>query len=131
MNKGWSATHAAATDFGAAGIGLGAGAATTALLASGPVGLVAAAGGAVAVGVGDVAYQAFQENWKEDIAQHGVVAGIGTGVKDVGVNTGKDMAHMAEGVGTLAKDGAVAAWHGVQDVGSGIADVAEKVWNWL
>jgi uncharacterized protein YukE len=131
MDKGWSAGHAAAADLGSAAIGLGAGVATTVAFASAPVALIVGGAGAVAIGVGDLAYQAFQENWSEDFHEHGFVGGMATGVEHVGENTGKDLGHMLEGAGHLAKDVGEGAWHGIEHAGSGVADVAKKVWGWL
>lgn len=131
MDKGWSAGHAAIADLGSAAIGLGAGVAATVALASAPVAFVTVTAGVVAIGVGDIAYQAFHENWKEDVDQHGFVDGVATGAGHVFENTGKDMAHIGEGVGHLAKDAGEGVAHGVEHVGSGVANVAKKVWDWL
>lgn len=61
------------------------------------MGAVLLGGGAVVVGVGDFAYQGFHEHWSEDIHDHGVIAGLGTGVDNMGKNTGGDMKDMAVG----------------------------------
>jgi uncharacterized protein YukE len=108
VNKGWSPGHAAGADFGAAaiGLGVGAGVGAVAALASAPAWLTAAGVGIVAAGVGDVAYQAFQENWSEDDAQHGGFwGGTVAGTGHVFENVGKDMAHMGEDV-----------WNGVKSL---------------
>ncbi|HEX3779015.1 MAG TPA: hypothetical protein VHX38_05070 [Pseudonocardiaceae bacterium] len=110
QDKGWSSAHAAGADFGAAAIGIGAGVGATALLASAPAwGTVTGAGIAV-VGVGDIAYQAFQENWSEDDAQHGGFwGGTLAGTGHVFTNVGKDVAHMGEDV----YDGVKSLWNDV------------------
>lgn len=106
VNKGWSSGHAAGADFGAAAIGIGAGVGATVALATLPAWGTAAAAGIVAVGVGDIAYQAFQENWSEDDAQHGGFwGGTLAGTGHVFENVGKDIAHMGEDV-----------WNGVKSL---------------
>ncbi|HEX5114988.1 MAG TPA: hypothetical protein VFW65_07300 [Pseudonocardiaceae bacterium] len=130
MDKGWSADHAAIADLGSAALGLGTGAAIVAI-ATAPVALVAVGAGIAAVGVGDLAYQAFQENWQEDFHQHGAVGGFATGVGHVGENVGKDMAHIGEGAWHLAEDAGQEVAHGAEHIGSGVANVAKKVWDWL
>ncbi|HEY4019357.1 MAG TPA: hypothetical protein VGM75_11765, partial [Pseudonocardiaceae bacterium] len=67
VNKGWSSKRAAGADFGAAAIGLGAAVGVGALCVTAPAWGTALAVGGTAVGVGDIAYQAFQENWGEDM----------------------------------------------------------------
>ena len=106
VNKGWSPGHAAGADFGAAAIGLAAGAGATVALATLPAWGTVAGAGIVAVGVGDIAYQAFQENWSEDDAQHGGFwGGLAAGTGHVFENVGKDVAHMGEDV-----------WNGVKSL---------------
>jgi hypothetical protein len=106
VNKGWSPGHAAGADFGAAAIGLAAGAGATVALATLPAWGTVAGAGVVAVGVGDIAYQAFQENWSEDDAQHGGFwGGTLAGTGHVFENVGKDVAHMGEDV-----------WNGVKSL---------------
>jgi hypothetical protein len=128
VDKGWSSTHAAIADFGSAALGVGAAATTMGLLKM-PSLEGALISGAVGFGVGDIAYQACQENWDEDIGQHGVVKGIGIGIGNVGENTAKDVVHMAEGIGDSAKSFAVGAWHDLANVGGGIGETAKKVWD--
>jgi uncharacterized protein YukE len=74
---------------------LGAGAGITATLAGG-AGVLA--GGAVAFGVGDLTHHLIDENWGQDISQNGVVLGIGKGIGDSFVNTGKDIGNIASSV---------------------------------
>jgi hypothetical protein len=56
------------------------------------------AGGAVAFGVGDFAHHLIDENWGQDISHDGVVLGVGKGIGDSVVNTGKDIGHIASSV---------------------------------
>jgi len=53
------------------------------------------AGGAVAFGVGDLTHHLIDENWGQDISQNGVVLGVGKGIGDSVVNTGKDIGNIA------------------------------------
>jgi hypothetical protein len=97
----------AAGDLGALGgtaalglIGVGAtGAAIGGVLVGGAV------GAAVAVGVGDLIHNAFQENWGGDIHKYGVLGGIGHGTVDTLDHTRHDLAHMASSI-----------WHGVTSI---------------
>jgi hypothetical protein len=97
----------AAGDLGAAGgvaalgvLGVGAtGAAIGGVLVGGAV------GAAVAVGVGDLVHNAFQENWGGDIHKYGVLGGLGHGTVDTLDHTRHDMAQMADTV-----------WHGVTSI---------------
>jgi hypothetical protein len=116
ISKGANPTVAIAEDATAnvAGVaaGVAVGGAIIAGVAGAPVvvaGVAAVAGGAVAVGVGDLVYEGFHEHWDEDIQQDGVVGGIAAGTGHMFVNTGKDLGHMAEGIGSGAKS----LWHGV------------------
>jgi len=109
IDKGWSADHARAADYGAAGIGLvGGGAAGAGFAAIGvaPVG-AALIGGAAVVGIGDLAYQGFHEHWAEDIHQDGVAGGVLTGIEHMGENTGTDIKDMFVGVGHAG----ITLWH--------------------
>jgi uncharacterized protein YukE len=91
----------------AAGLGaLGAGGLGVSLAAGG-AGVLA--GGAVAYGVGDFAHNLILENWSGDIHSHGVLAGIGMGIGDSAVNTGKDFVK----VGTGIAHGAESLWHSI------------------
>ncbi|MFD4367774.1 WXG100 family type VII secretion target [Rhodococcus sp. NPDC058521] len=111
MEKGWSATEARSKDYGAAAIGLaagagtvaGAGAAASLAGATAPVWLTTVGAGFAVVGVGDFAYQGFHEHWSEDIHDRGVVSGIGHGIANVGSNTGDDLWGMGVGGVNLAK----------------------------
>ena len=113
VEKGWSPTHAVAADLGAGAIGLGAGLGTAALIATAPVsvpvGLVAFAAGGVAVGVGDLAYQAFHEHWSEDIRDHGAVEGILVGVGHSAARVVDDAGNVAADIGELGES----MWHGM------------------
>jgi uncharacterized protein YukE len=113
-DKGWSSTEAWLKDGAAGAGGLLAGAGVVALAPEAvPVAAVVVGAGVVVVGVGDLGYQAFHEHWSEDIHDHGVVPGLLDGTGHVFANTGKDLAHMGEGIG-----------HGAEHV-------AKKVWGWL
>lgn len=105
IDKGWSPAQARAADYGSAGIGLaaGAGAGAVAGALSVSTGGAALIGGVAAVGVGDFVYQGFHEHWSEDMAQHGALGGVATGVEHMGEHTGEDVENMAVG-----------AWHGAQ-----------------
>lgn len=79
---------------GAAGMAIGAGVVTlfgggeVAAVAVGTVGAIAGA-----VGVGDFAHNAFQENWPQDVHHYGVLGGVGHGIADTWDKTRHDMAH--------------------------------------
>ncbi len=83
---------------GALGVGV-TGAAIGGVLVGGAVGAV------VAVGVGDLVHNAFQEHWSADIEKYGVVDGIGHGALDTLDKTGGDLGKMATGV-----------WHGISSI---------------
>jgi hypothetical protein len=97
----------AAGDLGAAGgvaalgvLGVGAaGAAIGGVLVGGAV------GAAVAVGVGDLVHNAFQENWGGDIHKYGVLGGLGHGTVDTLDHTRHDLAQMGSTI-----------WHGVTSI---------------
>jgi uncharacterized protein YukE len=76
-------------------------------LAAGGAGVLA--GGIVAYGVGDFAHNLILENWGADIHQHGVIAGIGAGIGDSAVNTGKDFAKLGTGIA----HGAESLWRSI------------------
>lgn len=86
----------------AAGVGaMAAGVAVVGVLGGGEVAAVAVgttASIAAAVGVGDFAHNAFQENWPQDIHQHGVLGGIGHGIADTFDKTRHDMAHYLDDI---------------------------------
>ncbi|HEY6423211.1 MAG TPA: hypothetical protein VIY28_08215 [Pseudonocardiaceae bacterium] len=107
MEKGWSGQHAVAADVTAGAIGLGAGAGLA--IACGPGIFVAAGAGAVAVGVGAFVYQGFHEHWSEEIHDHGVVGGIVTGVKHMGLHAGQEFVDIGKGMGGAA----TGVWHSV------------------
>jgi hypothetical protein len=116
ISKGESPTRAIAEDATSNVVGIAAGVAVGGAIVAGvagaPVvvaGVAAVAGGAVAVGVGDLVYEGFHEHWDEDIQQDGVVGGVTAGVGHMFGNSGKDLAHMGEGIGSGAKS----LWHGV------------------
>lgn len=92
-----------------AAVGLGALGATGlgVSLAAGGAGVLA--GGIVAYGVGDFAHNLILENWGDDIHQHGVIAGVGIGMGDSAVNTGKDFAKLGKGIA----HGAESLWHSI------------------
>lgn len=109
MDKGWSGPEAHLKDYGAAALGLAAGAAVVASLPADAVAGAAVLGGIAVVGVGDIAYQAFHEHWSQDIHDEGVVGGLLDGSGHVLSNVGSDVAGMATGVGHTASS----VWHGV------------------
>lgn len=116
ISKGENPARAIAEDATSNVAGVAAGVAVGGAIIAGvsgaPVvvaGAAAVVGGAVAVGVGDLVYEGFHEHWDEDIQQDGVVGGIAAGTSHMFVNTGKDLGHMAEGIG----NGAKSLWHGV------------------
>jgi hypothetical protein len=83
------------------GSALAAGLGTAALIGSGSMVAVGAGvigGGVVAVGVGDLVHEAFQENWGQDIHDHGVVDGLVDGTGHVFANTGKDLWNTGKGI---------------------------------
>ena len=83
----------------AAGLGaLGASGAGLTVVAGG-TGVIA--GGVVAYGVGDFAHNLIDQNWGQDIQQHGVALGVLDGIGNSAVQTGKDFGHVASSV-----------WHG-------------------
>jgi uncharacterized protein YukE len=76
------------------GTALAAGMGAAAVIGTGSMVAVAGGvvvGGVVAVGVGDLVHEAFQENWSQDIHDHGVVDGLADGTGHVFANTGKDL----------------------------------------
>jgi hypothetical protein len=87
---------------GTAVFGLGVGATGAAV---GGVVVGAAAGAVVAVGVGDLVHNAFQEHWGADIHQYGVLGGLGHGALDTLDKTGHDLGKMASGI-----------WHGISSI---------------
>ncbi|HEX4725115.1 MAG TPA: hypothetical protein VH333_21565 [Pseudonocardiaceae bacterium] len=64
-----------------------------------------AVGGIVAIGVGDFGHNLIDENWGQDIQQHGVAMGVVDGIGDSAVKTGKDIGHLAS-----------SAWHGITSI---------------
>lgn len=102
MQKGDSLQHAAgvnaATGVGGLAAGVGAGALIAAAPVDVPVIAAVSAGAVVAVGAGDMIKEGLNEHWAEDIHRHGLVGGVGTGVKNMVVNTGKDLSGMAAGI---------------------------------
>jgi hypothetical protein len=114
IDKGRGLVQAVASQEGAGAIGLGAGVATgvgitagaAALGFSAPVTLTALAGGAVAVGVGNMASAAVNEHWMEDIHGHGIVAGIGEGL-------GHSVSAGASETVKQVEDVGKSIWHGV------------------
>jgi hypothetical protein len=64
-----------------------------------------AVGAAVAVGVGDLVHNAFQENWGADIHKYGVLGGLGHGTVDTLDHTRHDLAQMGSTI-----------WHGVTSI---------------
>jgi hypothetical protein len=97
----------------AAGAWVGAGVAGVAAAAgAGPVlavGAGAVVGGAVVIGVGDLVYEGFHENWSQDIHNHGVLGGLAHGTGHMFTQTGSDLKNMAVGIG----HGAKSLWHSV------------------
>ena len=86
-DEGWSWTHTALVDGGAALGGVVAGVAVVALLPEGAATAAAAAGAAtglvMAVGVDKLVH----EHWSEDIHDHGVLGGLRVGASHVAKNT--------------------------------------------
>ncbi|MFC1406706.1 MULTISPECIES: WXG100 family type VII secretion target [Streptacidiphilus] len=101
-DKGWSWTHSALVDGGAALGGLAVGAAVVASLPED------AAAGVLALGAGGVMFgvyavdKAFHEHWSEDIHDHGIIGGVAQGSWNV-----------VKGAGTSIVDDAKGMWHGV------------------
>jgi hypothetical protein len=86
-----------------AGIGVAAlfTAGTAAVIGGGSfvaVGVGAAAGAVAAVGVGDAVHNLIQENWGQDIDQHGVLGGLGHGTVDSLDKTRHDLAHYGDDI---------------------------------
>ncbi len=76
------------------GAALGTGIAVATIIGGGSMVAVAGSvlvGGVVAVGVGDLVHEAFQENWGQDWHDHGVLDGTVDGAGHVLSNTGKDL----------------------------------------
>jgi len=79
------------------GAALGAGLAAAAIIGTGSVVAVAGgviAGGAVAVGVGDLVHNLFQENWSAQWQAHGVLDGTVDGVANAASETGHQVLHV-------------------------------------
>ncbi|MDF3292002.1 hypothetical protein [Streptomyces silvisoli] len=105
-DEGWSWTHSVVVDGGANVGGLAITAGAIALLPiEAPTAVVAGVGGVVAVGVTGVLDHAFHEHWKEDIHNHGVVAGILHGSGHVFSQTGGDFVRMKDDI-----------WHGIKSL---------------
>lgn len=90
------------------GAALGAGMGTAAIIGGGSMVAVAGGvviGGAVAVGVGDLVHNTFQENWSQDWHDHGVVDGTIDGAGHVLSKTGSDLVDagksIVNGIGSL------------------------------
>ena len=89
-----------------AGVGAGAAAMAGGVAVMGAIGAAPVAAVAVgtvasvgaAVGVGDFVHNAFQENWGQDMHQHGVLDGIGHGIADSWDKTRHDMAHYLDDI---------------------------------
>jgi uncharacterized protein YukE len=92
---------------GLAGGAAAAGATALGIAGAPVIGVAAgvAAGGIVAIGVGDFGHNLIDENWGQDIHQHGVAMGVVDGIGNSAVKTGKDIGHMASGV-----------WHGITSI---------------
>lgn len=115
MEKGWSAPHAIGADFGAGAIGLGVGVGigTASFMVSAPALLVAGVAGGLAVGVCDLAYQAFHEHWSEDIHKDGVVGGVLDGIGHSSARVGSDVKHVAKDIRDGASSLGHKVWHGL------------------
>ncbi|MCL2582648.1 MAG: WXG100 family type VII secretion target [Streptosporangiales bacterium] len=99
--KGESWVHSASDGVVSNGVALGAGMGTATLIGGGSMVAVAGGvvvGGVVAVGVGDFVHNAFQENWSQDIHDHGVVDGMLDGTGHVLSNTGHDLADAGKSI---------------------------------
>ncbi|MFI6167464.1 WXG100 family type VII secretion target [Nocardia sp. NPDC051052] len=115
IEKGQSPTKARTQDYGAAAVGLAAGAGTAVGIGAAatfagftaPAWGTALAAGFVVVGVGDVAYEGFHEHWSEDIHDRGVWNGTMQGLGSTFANTGHDIGDLA----SSAKDAATSVWH--------------------
>jgi uncharacterized protein YukE len=77
------------------------------------IGAAAIVGGAVAVGVGDAITNVWHEHWDEDIHKYGVVGGIGTGLANVGTNTGHDLVKLGSNTVNAVGGAATSLWHGI------------------
>jgi hypothetical protein len=74
---------------------------TAALIGGGSMVAVAGGvvvGGVVAVGVGDLVHNAFQENWNQDWQQNGVIDGTLDGAGHVLSKTGSDLVDAGKGI---------------------------------
>lgn len=98
VDKGDSPGRAAAVNYGSAGGGLAAGAVAAGAVADAPLVATAAVGTGVAVVVGGGIKEGINEHWSEDIDKHGVVGGVGVGLGNVAVNTGKDVSNVFSGI---------------------------------
>jgi uncharacterized protein YukE len=86
------------------GAAFGAGFGAAALVGTGSAIAVAggvALGGAAAVGVGDFVHNLFQENWSAQIQAHGVVGGVLDGVGNAAAETGHQVVHLLDDIGSL------------------------------
>lgn len=83
------------------GAALGAGMGTVEVIGDGSMVAVVgggAVGGVVAVGVGDLVHNVFQENWGQDWHDHGVIDGTIDGAGHVLSNTGNDLVNAGKSV---------------------------------
>ena len=62
------------------------------------VGAGVLAGGLIAVGVGEFVYQAMDQDWGGFIEEHGVLGGIGEGLRETVEDTGDALADMVKGM---------------------------------
>ena len=108
-DEGWSWTHSALVDGGAAVGGVVAGVAVVALLPEEAVGAAAVAVGTAAVTsclvVGVGVDKLVHEHWSEDIHDHGILGGLGVGSENVAKNTYKGVTEDLKG-----------AWHGITSI---------------
>jgi uncharacterized protein YukE len=95
-----SLVDGAVSNGAALGVGIGVAAGVAAV---GGTSIAAVAGGAIlggvaAVGVGDAVHNLIQENWGQDIDQHGVLGGLGHGTVDSLDKTRHDLAHYGDDI---------------------------------
>jgi uncharacterized protein YukE len=97
---GQSVADGAVSNGAALAVGLGA----AAFVGTGSVAAVASgviAGGALAVGVGSFVHNLFQENWSAQWQAHGVLDGTVDGVANAASETGHQVVHLLDDIGSF------------------------------